>query len=67
MRSSSSTPVPDEEWVGVHLILGRTDEGGLRVRVKSIATAADVSRTSAYLCAHCEEVESFDAGFGASR
>ena len=67
MESSSSTPVPDEEWVEGHLILGRTDDGGLHVGVMSIATDADVSRTSAYLCAHCEEVESFNATLSASQ
>ena len=62
-----STPVPDEEWVEGHLGLYRTDDGFLGVDVKSIATDADVSRTSAYLCAHCEEVESFDAAYSASQ
>jgi len=67
MGCCSSTPVPDEEWVEGHLYLGRTDDGGLHVGVKSIDTDADVSRTSAYLCAHCEKVESFNAKFSASR
>jgi len=67
MESSSSTPVPDEEWVEGHLDLERTDDGGLHVRVMSIATDADVSRTSSYLCAHCEEVESFNAAYSASQ
>jgi len=67
MESSSSTPVPDEEWVWGSLYLERTDDGGLHVGVMSIATDADVSRTSAYLRDHCEEVESFNAQFSASR
>jgi len=67
MGCCSSTPVPDEEWVEGHLDFWRTDDGGLGVDVKSIATDADVSRTSAYLCARCEEVESFYATLGASQ
>jgi len=55
-------PAPDAEWVEKHLRL-ECD----KMTLKFIATDADVSRTSAYLCAHCEEVESFEAKFSASR
>jgi len=55
-------PAPDAEWVEKHLYLQYNNVG-----LKSVATDADVSRTSAYLCAHCEECESFEAKFSASR